>query len=234
MIEKIKNKLEHLQQEALKQQEAIKNQFDDPIAKNTNWFPLKRGGSNFQTQKLTVKPNGQIKVDITKGNIAFTMLFVIIGVGAILVAFNGLLQIIPMDMEPLNFGQFIMLLIFGGLFLLPGILVFRPRNRYTFDKSQNYCWRGSKSPREVIDINTDDFIELERIKGLQIISERIRSSSSSGGSNRSYNSYELNLILDNGDRINVMDHGKQSAIRADAKKLSEYLNIPVFEPGRTG
>ena len=69
----------------------------------------------------------------------------------------------------------------------------------------------------------DEYCALETIHALQLISEWV--SSDDGG----YHSFELNLILKDGGRLNVVDHGGQDRIREDAKVLSDFLNVPVWD-----
>ncbi len=57
---------------------------------------------------------------------------------------------------------------------------------------------------------------------LQLISEYVSGKSS-------YYSYELNLVLDDGSRINVVDHGNLAAIREDAGKLALFLAKPLWD-----
>ena len=61
-----------------------------------------------------------------------------------------------------------------------------------------------------------------------ILQERVSSSSSSGGSSRYY-SYELNLVLKDGTRLNVVDHGGKSLLNANAETLAQFLNVPVWD-----
>ncbi len=67
------------------------------------------------------------------------------------------------------------------------------------------------------------FAEIEQIHALQLISEYCRSDKNS------YYSYELNLILEDGKRINVVDHGNLGKIRDQAATLSEFLRKPVWD-----
>ncbi|WP_250656959.1 hypothetical protein [Alkalimarinus coralli] len=72
-----------------------------------------------------------------------------------------------------------------------------------------------------------DAVRLADIQALQLLSERC--TSSGNGSRRSYYSYELNLILNDGKRINVMDHGNKAALVEDAKVISIFLDVPVWD-----
>ena len=68
-------------------------------------------------------------------------------------------------------------------------------------------------------------IKLSRICAIQIIGEVVQSD------NNNYNSYELNLVLDDSTRINVIDHGNLKGVIQDANWLSDFLNIPVWHAG---
>ena len=46
------------------------------------------------------------------------------------------------------------------------------------------------------------------------------------GSKSSYYSYELNLVLHDGSRINVVDQGNLKRLRSDANTLSQFLESP--------
>ncbi len=56
-----------------------------------------------------------------------------------------------------------------------------------------------------------------------MISERI------SGDKSTYYSYEINLVLKDGSRINAVDHGKKSKVQEDAKTLAEFLDKPLWD-----
>jgi hypothetical protein len=64
---------------------------------------------------------------------------------------------------------------------------------------------------------------LEDIHAIQLLSEYVRRSKSS------YYSYELNLVLNDGKRLIVVDHGNLTRLQEDAKKLLEFLGKPVWD-----
>jgi hypothetical protein len=93
-----------------------------------------------------------------------------------------------------------------------------------FDKYKGYFWKGRKVPDEVSDKSElKYFAELQNIHALQLLSEYC------SGSENSCTSYELNLVLKNGSRINVVDHGNPIKLREDAQKLSGFLGKPVWD-----
>ena len=68
----------------------------------------------------------------------------------------------------------------------------------------------------------------DHIHALQIVSEYCGGGSSSGKI-RSFVSYELNLVLKNGERINLCDHGNIVRLREDAARLAEFLGRPLWD-----
>jgi len=42
------------------------------------------------------------------------------------------------------------------------------------------------------------------------------------------NPNEINLVLKDGQRINVIDHGEKPIILKEAEKLSQFLNLPIW------
>ena len=66
-------------------------------------------------------------------------------------------------------------------------------------------------------------ISLKQLDYLQIITERCHNK------NSSYDSYELNVVLKDGSRYNIMDHGSRKLFFADAKLLSQRLAIPLID-----
>ena len=44
-----------------------------------------------------------------------------------------------------------------------------------------------------------------------------------------YIGFELNLVLNSSERINVTDHGNLQKTRKDARKLAEFLNVSMWD-----
>ena len=93
-----------------------------------------------------------------------------------------------------------------------------------FDRSHGYFCRSREKPELMMDpTKLKRYAPLDRVHALQIISEFCR------GDKKSYYSYELNLVLDDGSRVHVIDHGDQRALRADAETLSKFLDKPLWD-----
>ena len=62
------------------------------------------------------------------------------------------------------------------------------------------------------------------VHALQIVKETV-----TGSDHENYASYELNLVLTTGERINVTDHAGLVQLREDARKLSALLGCKVWD-----
>ncbi len=74
----------------------------------------------------------------------------------------------------------------------------------------------------LIDPTDKNIVPLSSIHALQIITERVQTK------NASFLSHEINLILDDKRRINIVDHANLTQIHAESKQLAEYLGVPVW------
>jgi len=105
-----------------------------------------------------------------------------------------------------------------------GYLLYVSTVPIVFDRRRRFFWKGRKAPDEVVEKSSlAHFAPLEDIHALQLIPEYFRSPKGS------FYSYELNLILNDGRRINVVDHGDQNKLREDAETLSGFLEKPVWD-----
>ena len=50
------------------------------------------------------------------------------------------------------------------------------------------------------------------------------------GGKSSYYSYELNLVLSDGTRLNIVDHGDLRRVRRDGATLARFLGVPLWDP----
>lgn len=193
---------------------------DDPVAQKTQWVPLKNGGSSFRTHKLVNENPNRISFKASIGSIVFGMVFMLIGIavpavfiGTNLKTGNGLIQIA--NITPLAMGL---------IFTTVGILVIYVFGKpVVFDKMAGYFWKGRKAPDRYSGQTLNSAVRLSDIYALQLIAEYVR------GSEKSFYSYELNLVLKDGSRHNVIDHGNIDELRRDAATLSKFMNKPVWD-----
>jgi hypothetical protein len=185
--------------------------FGDPLAERTQWSPLKSGGANFRMHKLVSVQCDRMEFRITAGMLLFALAFFLVGVGA---AAGALLS--AEAFWPLGLFALIFLSVGGGMFFFSSEPV-------VFDKRKGFFWKGRKSPEDVADLkNCKHCVRLGEIHALQIVAEQIKGKSS-------YSSYELNLVLKDASRINVVDHGSKEKIREDAAALAAFLGRPLWD-----
>ena len=196
---------------------------NDDIAIKTQWTPAKRGGSNFKTHDIVKTSPYRLEIRPGKMTLLFPVIFILAGL-APAVAFLFLND----TGQPLT--TTVIPIIIGIIFLGVGLAFFYfMRTPHFFDKSVGYYWKGKKESNLAHEAKIN--CRLSEIHALQIISEYIRNRSNTG-SGRSYHSYEINLVLKNGDRINVLDHGARNKLFQQAEELSQFLNVPVWNAVR--
>jgi len=194
---------------------------DDPIAQKVSWEPANPGGASFKTQYTRLEGSKFI-VERALGMLLFCLVFMIPGIFAVILAAPYFL-FVKGDVMP---GLF--MIVWGGLFAGVGWFLLNSAKKMTFDKSQGVYFTGdnyqtsANLPRKVQGALND-------IYAIQLGSERVHSSSSSSGGSSTYTSYELNIVFNDGDRINVIDHGKSKAVDQSAKDLGGLLNVPIWK-----
>lgn len=190
---------------------------DDPLASKVSWQPLARGGSSFRTHRLQ-QSAGQLKVRRTTGGVVFACVFMVPGTLAVLAA-------LPVALMASEKGWLIggFLLLWGTIFGGAGWLLLLGGKPLTFDARAGVYFRG-KAYVHGQGRDTDQQGSLGHIHALQLVSEHI---TGSGRNRRSFVSHELNLVLDDGERVNVMDHGGD--IETCAKQLADFLDVPLWK-----
>lgn len=192
--------------------------FNDPIATQTEWSRACPGGANFRTFKLVQVNPDRIIFRTTIGAVIFALIFLVAGL--------GLIVLIIWDSSLTTFATESLFAVgLGLIFAVVGAyLLYRQMLPIVFDKLENLFWKKRK-PNSEMSLNdaSEDWVRLEFIHALQIVAEFI------SGKNSNYYSYELNLVLKNGNRINVIDHGNRRKIDREAKVLSEFLKVPVWD-----
>ncbi|TVR29712.1 MAG: hypothetical protein EA390_09270 [Balneolaceae bacterium] len=217
MLEKLKSFVENI----AKVEPFDAARFNDPLALQTTWTPAKSGGSNFHTHRLVEVDNHRLEFRATWGAKLFAAVFIAVGVGVVLI--EVLFGFVDSNTGEAANPLFIYL--FGLLFATAGGCMYyfmsTPR---VFDKWAGLYWKGHKQPKGIHDISTKkNSSRISDIHAIQLLSEYVR------GDKSSYHSYEINLVLKNGERINVVDHGKLTEVRNDARKLSEFLGKPIWD-----
>ena len=196
----------------------------DPVAEQTKWTPMVRGGTRFRTHRLHQKAQGELVFTASWGAMLFSGMFFVVGL-AVVVGSVAAYQAIA-EMEPIGLLLGILL---GAVFGWFGRVMWRqlcvPRS---FSKQHGVFWKGSELPRAAGTRQvSEDCVPLEDIHAVQLLREWVV------GKQRRFNSYELNLVLKDGARVNVVDHGNSRRLRRDAQELAEFLGgVPVWDASR--
>ncbi len=195
--------------------------FDDPLAGQIAWSPVKSGGTNFCTHRLRQTGPQRWQFRPTIGARLFALVFLAFGVGSavmgVLMATGDGISVTGV-LLPTLFA-----LIFGGVGI--GFLWSMSRP-VVLDGGLGWVWIRAKSPETAlpaaIEADSDHYVRTDDIHALQIVAEYCRSSENS------YYSYELNLVRHDGSRVNLVDHGNARKIREDAERLGVALGVPVW------
>ncbi len=115
-------------------------------------------------------------------------------------------------------------LLFGGIFMFFGSKIFwNYLDKAIFDKDVSYFWRDKKQPNVWNSVKTDSYCKLSDIYAIQLIHENTNTVNNSR--NKIRGSYEFNLVLNNGERINLLAHSRRNILQKDAAQLADFITI---------
>ena len=196
------------------------SRFGDPLALKTEWSPLASGSSNFQTHRLVEVDSERLVYRPTWFATVFALMFFLIGI--CLVGLFLVQNLANFLAGKINFNG-VIILPAGFIFAAAGVYLIREFSTpVVFDRQRRIFWRGWKAPDEGFDdIPLKNAANFPSIHALQLI--RMYSQ---------YNqSYEINLVLENGDRLKVAQYAirRQNQLREDAKTLAAFLGKPVWD-----
>jgi hypothetical protein len=195
--------------------------FADPLALRTSWNPAAPGGASFGTHRLKQTSAYRVEFAPTAAWKLFSLVFFLAGSGVLVFHFDRH----DLDRAVLsNQGSYVPLIV-GAVFSVVGVCMWwfgsTPR---VFDQARAMFWRGRRQPAMMSTSGQKGAsTPLSAIHALQLISEYV------SGDKSSYYSYELNLVLADGNRINVVDHGNLEHLRADAQTLGRFLGKPIWD-----
>lgn len=189
---------------------------------NVETSPLNGGGASFKTNVLIEESSSKLYYKPSIGVGIFSFIFLAVGLGVLFLAIN------PLFKNNFNFAEVEwFLLIFGLIFSIAGgsmfYVFYMPR---VFDKQLGVYYKAYKTDIHKIKKDTSKkYITLKSIVAIQLIGEHVKSDKGS------YKSFELNLVLQDSSRKNVIDHGNLKSIIVDAEILSKFLNVPIWHAG---
>ena len=199
-------------------------EFGDPLAGRTAWTPAKPGGTSFRTHKLVMtRPD---RWEFRPG-----LLGRLVPLGAAIGGVAALAVGVAM-WETFDVFVKIFCLGLGAIGLGAGLVMFLQfRCPIVFDSITGYYWKGTRSPETALPADAEGkWVKLDQIHALQIVSEVITRTDQYSRTH-TYTSYELNLVLQDATRLNVVDHTNYAGLRPDAETLAEFLKVPLWDAG---
>jgi len=210
--------------------------FNDPLAEKTEWTSLMRCSSDNRTHKLVEKNPYRLEFQTLFRWKFPCLFFLVLGLATLLF---GLFMFFLLWLAVFALSQTddaLLGLLFGFILVLTGVIftvggglsLYARTHPIVFDTQARYFWKGRRSPERAEDIKAiGTCIELDMIHALQFLG-RQRIPENLGG----ISSYEINLVLRDGLRMNVVHHGDSITLREEANMLSERLNKPLWDATR--
>jgi hypothetical protein len=189
--------------------------FGDSLAKRVEWTPLALGGSSFTTHRLKKLSDDRVEFRRAFALILVALVVMLPGLGVFTL---GVLTLVGIPY--VNASSHWPPILAGAIFTATGLFVLRSARTVVFDRQCGWFYTGKKPTGP----EAPGAGLLSTIHALQILS---KSCTQSKGS--SFRSYELNLVLKDGTRINVIDHGSISKLIEDADQLGQFLGVPVWD-----
>ena len=226
-VEKVKTQITSMIGKLLKAAEDNANErksqkiasLSDPVASKISWEPASKAGSSMKTHRIVKVGIDRMDFVPTFGTKITLILIIAVGVSLGVVSFFiWRTEILPYVIASAFVGV--------GTWCLLKLL--RP---IVFDKGNGMFRIGRATQRLRADSTSKNQARLNAIYAIQLLSKYTKSSGSDGRSG-GFTSFELNLILRDGERINVVDHGDLEALQEDAATLATFLDVPVWDVAR--
>lgn len=193
----------------------IVNKIPDEGAKAIDWTPVNAVKATFNTHKLI--ENHRLEYHPTKKFIIFSGLFIVVG---IIFTYNLYINF-PDSVQKFDYENLIILvpilfIIAGSIFMFFGGMPIR------FDKEKMVFYKGWGANKNINHVYIDNIIAIQLLSTTQL-----RSDGESNGS-MYYENFEINLVLNNFTRKNVISLADRKTAIKDAKTISNYLNVKFW------
>ncbi len=192
-------------------------QFNDPVAFQTEWKGVRSGKTSGASSVLVQRDANLLAYKSSIAGFIMGVFFILSGLFIF-----GLYFFIP-GTKPW------FILIIGLVFTLVGILIFRQASSpVAFDKTSRLFYKGRRQRSMPDETDVKHAARFDDVHAIQLLT-RLESSSSNNGPTHYYRVYEMNLVKHDAQRIHVMTYGKALKAREDAKLISEFINIPIWD-----
>lgn len=192
--------------------------FNDPLATKIDWRPLKKGGVNFQAEIMEESGNNGLLI---KSSLKSILLKSIVPLFGLVFLIGG-----PWKYFAKGSDSIVDLLFptsIGLAMVIVGVILIRNALKSIMIDGENSC----------ITLKNGEKIEFKNIHAFQILEEYVkdkkRESNARNSTSVDYWSYELNIVLKNGERVNLMDHSEFDVLRRDASKVAGLIKAPIWD-----
>lgn len=173
----------------------------DPRARDTAWTPLEPGGTNFATAFLEETSSG-FKFRKNPALIVASLVLLVLGVLLFTGKFRN--EAFGHDLQWIDLIFAVLALAVAGALLVPPRITIDTRRR-------QLSVRGR-------------LLAFDDVLALQLLSEHLRDSDGD-----TFTSVELNLVLKDSSRLNLVDHGDRRRVREDAARLAFATGGKVWD-----
>lgn len=212
------------------------SRFDDPVADRTDWLPVvegatRLGGCKFAVEgvrgrggcKLAEVGPGRLVVKRTD-MLTFPVTFALFG---LVTAFLGTGVLILAELPPGILGvllRCVLYIVSIGLITTSVVLYRRFCKPVVFDKAAGHFRPGYRHSSVAEPAPTGgSSIPLAEIHALQVIAKAVSTSISN------FDDFEVNVVLKDASRINIMGAGDLAATLQSAQTIGEFLGVPVWD-----
>lgn len=188
------------------------------------WEPIANEASNFKSAKLVEEASGMITITATNHSFLFDAIFAVLG-GIIALSSIAILLLLA---DFLKLFAIIPAII--AFFFLRNSVSPSTKKKVCFSKKEALFWMDDIENKMALQHQlVNGKLPFSAIYGVQLLQvHHFTSLLSPAASSRNYYSYELNLILTDGQRINVMTHGAKAEMIIEAKILARYLSKKIW------
>jgi hypothetical protein len=193
---------------------------DDPIAQSIDWDERAEGGGGVD-HKIRYVGSSRFEFRPAHPRSWYVITLIMAMGAAALVYFEGG-----------SIGQTILALSGGMGFSALGWLLFHfALTPVVFDKNSGNFWKGRKKPEQVSGYPPSKCMgRIDDIYALQLILTYYITGLPADKDSRTYPQYQINLVMKNGTRINVVNYSASSDMTIkNARALSMFLGKPLWD-----
>ena len=190
----------------------VANETFDPLAARVGWWAIKRGGAEVRFTCQTLVVCGLSRVDF-RGTLLAKLFFLPPGILGL-----GLLALLVWRFDQFDAKDILQVLLLAASLLAWAALYWIAAPPVRFDRKSGYVTRSS-----IPVLGGRKRVPLADVRALQLL-RGLRGSAAG-----QFPCYELNLVLESGRRLNVAGHGQIDVLRADARRLRAFLQVPLWD-----